>query len=417
MVSILNSMEREDSEVPLSDISGFITKGATPTTYGFTWQPSGIPFLRSECVSSDGLDLRQSKFISDDANKALRRSQVNDGDILMTITGNVGRVVRLTNLGPANINQHIARIRVADERFDPGYVFHYLSQPHIRAYFESITTGQAYPQISLVQVRQTKISAIGHKQQREIAKYLDDCDHLISSIESLIAKKKAIKQGIMQQLLSGKTRLHGFGAEWAQTSMGECGQFSGAGVDKTSNPAEPPVRLLNYLDVYHEEFVYPETPSQMVTASAVKQRRCDVQAGDVFFTPTSETPDDIGRSAVSLQDVPGAVYSYHLVRWRPQSSWDPLFLGYVFSTEHFRSQLIALASGSGTRYVVSLPGFRSLKIAQPPLDEQVAIGKVLRDFSNQIEVLKNQLTKTRLIKQGMMQELLTGPTRLTSTGE
>src|SRR5205823_4709567 len=133
----------------------FITKGATPTTYGYRWESAGVPFLRSECVSDRGLDMRQSMFISPAANEVLRRSQVVDGDVLMTITGNVGRVVRLAGIGDANINQHIARIRIKDPRFDSGFVYHYLSQKPMREHYTSIVTGQAYPQISLVQVRET----------------------------------------------------------------------------------------------------------------------------------------------------------------------------------------------------------------------------------------------------------------------
>ena len=78
----------------LAEVSEFITKGATPTTYGYTWQPSGVLFLRSECVADKGLDLSQSMFISDEAHKVTGRSAIMNGDLLITITGNVGRVVR-----------------------------------------------------------------------------------------------------------------------------------------------------------------------------------------------------------------------------------------------------------------------------------------------------------------------------------
>lgn len=295
---------------------------------------------------------------------------------------------------------------------DPKYVYYqFLTIP-----WASFNEASGVPSLSSRRVEQVKVPLPDVGTQRRIASVLSETDELISSLERLIGKKEAIKQGLTQQLLTGKTRLPGFDGEWAQTSMGESGLFSGAGVDKTSNTGEPPVRLLNYVDVYREEFVSPDTPRQMVTASTVKQRQCDIQAGDVFFTPTSETPDDIGRSAVSLQDAPGAVYSYHLVRWRPRDCWDPIFLGFAFNAEFFRSQVVALASGSGARYVLSIPGFRSLKISQPPVEEQAAIGRVLRDSSIQIEILTNRLTKVRSIKQGMMQELLTGRTRLLPAG-
>lgn len=200
------------STATLGDICTFITKGATPTTYGFKWETTGVPFLRSECVSERGLDMRQSMFISTEADQALRRSQVQDGDILMTITGNVGRVIRLAGVGAANINQHIARIRVRDQGFDAGFVYHYLSQRTLREYYESIITGQAYPQISLAQVRETAIPRVGIDEQRSIAKALDDADSQATLLEERLAKARAVKIGMMQQMLTGCTRLPAKGA-------------------------------------------------------------------------------------------------------------------------------------------------------------------------------------------------------------
>jgi type I restriction enzyme S subunit len=114
---------------PLEKVSAFITKGSTPTTYGFSWTQDGILFLRSECVSENGLDLSQSMFISEEAHSALSRSELRSGDLLITITGNVGRVVYLSeDFGAANMNQHIARVRIIDEDVCPKFVYHYLNQ-------------------------------------------------------------------------------------------------------------------------------------------------------------------------------------------------------------------------------------------------------------------------------------------------
>ncbi len=194
-------------KTPLGAISAFITKGSTPTTYGFRWESTGVPFLRSECVSEHGLDMAQSMFISNAANEALRRSQVTDGDILMTITGNVGRVIRLAGIGDANINQHIARVRIKDPQFDDGFVYHYLSQRAMREYYESIVTGQAYPQISLKQVRDTEIPAPPIEEQRAIASALGDVDDELTALRARLDKARAVKTGMMQQLLTGRTRL------------------------------------------------------------------------------------------------------------------------------------------------------------------------------------------------------------------
>jgi type I restriction enzyme, S subunit len=203
----LPSFSEAWSTTSLGDVSAFITKGATPTTYGFTWESTGVPFLRSECVSEHGLDMTQSMFISNAANQALRRSQISDGDILMTITGYVGRVVWLAGVGVANINQHIARVRIKDPNFDTGFVYHYLSQPIIRMYYETIVTGQAYPQISLVQVRNTEIPTPSIEEQRAIADVLTDADDELEALERRLESARAIKTGMMQELLTGRTRL------------------------------------------------------------------------------------------------------------------------------------------------------------------------------------------------------------------
>ncbi|MFZ2448968.1 MAG: restriction endonuclease subunit S, partial [Methylovulum miyakonense] len=195
-------------EKPISSFSAFVTKGATPTTYGFSWQNNGVLFLRSECVSADGLDLAQSMFISETAHAALIRGEVRAGDILMTITGNVGRVVHLgTGFGVANINQHIARIRVNEPDVSSSFVFHWLSQLSVRAYYALITTGQAYPQISLKQVRETQVPLPLFPEQTAIATLLSDMDAEIAALEAKLAKTRALKQGMMHKLLTGRIRL------------------------------------------------------------------------------------------------------------------------------------------------------------------------------------------------------------------
>jgi len=193
---------------PIGNFSTFVTKGATPTTYGFNWENDGVLFLKSECVSDKGLDLTQSMFISEAAHAALIRGEVRSGDILITITGNVGRVVHLKpDFGLANINQHIARIRVKDPGVSQDFVYHWLSQPSVRARYMSITTGQAYPQISLKQVRETQVPVPLLDEQIAIATVLSDMGAEITALEQRLAKTRDLKQGMMQELLTGRTRL------------------------------------------------------------------------------------------------------------------------------------------------------------------------------------------------------------------
>ena len=306
-------------------------------------------------------------------------------------------------------NQQINSI-IPNGSVDPEFLFYATST--LSAIVREQAGEQAVPLVNKSQFSEFEIPMPPLVEQKEIATALADADDLIATLERLIAKKHAVKQGMMQQLLTGRTRLPGYTEDWPSVTLGGSGVVAGGGVDKTSNPTEASVLLLNYMDVYRTEFIDDRSVTQVVTAPSPKIAKCSIRAGDVFFTPTSETPDDIARSAVADDDLPGVVYSYHLVRWRPGPGWDRSYLAYAFSTEAFRSQASTLAAGSGTRYVVSMPGFRSLVVPRPPVDEQRAIGEALRDVSSEINVLFRRLAKVRAIKTGMMQQLLTGRTRL-----
>jgi type I restriction enzyme S subunit len=250
-------------------------------------------------------------------------------------------------------------------------------------------------------------------EQRAIAEALSDVDGLLGSLEALIAKKRAIKQAAMQQFLTGNTRLPGFSGPWETKRLGEIGEISGSGVDKKICRDEIPVRLLNYLDVYHKRFLRSDDLTQLVSAKPDQARRCAVEKGDVFFTPTSEVPDDIGRAAVVIENAPDGVYSYHLVRLRITVPWDLRFRAYVFASREFLDQASKASEGSGTRYVVTLPRFRALAVLHPSdPNEQAAIAAVLSDMDAEIDALERRAAKTRAIKQGMMQQLLTGRVRL-----
>lgn len=390
----------------LGEISTPITKGATPTTYGFEWQASGVPFLRSECVSEKGLDMRQSMFISSEAHASLQRSQVVEGDILLTITGNIGRVVQLEGIEEANINQHIARVRVIDDRLHPRYVFHYLSQRAVRQYYESITTGQAYPQISLAQVRSTAIPLISKIEQKEIVAALDDADMLISSLEHLISKKQAIKQGVMQELLTGRTRLLDYRTPWRKRKIGDFATVKAGGTPSTSVSRYwgGEIRWMSSGEV-HQKRVHEVIGR--ITESGLRESSAQLlPAGSVLIALAGQgkTRGTVAISEVELstnQSIAGIL---------PSKDHDPDYLYYNLDRRY--KELRGESTGDGGRGGLNLTIIKALEVPMPEIEEQRAIARILQDADTEIDTLERRLESARNIKQGMMQELLTGRTRL-----
>jgi type I restriction enzyme S subunit len=249
-------------------------------------------------------------------------------------------------------------------------------------------------------------------EQLYIAAVLRDVDELLESLDKLIIKKKNLKQSTMEQLMTGQIRLPGFSETWEVKRLGDIGEFSSAGVNKKIQQDEVPVRLVNYLDIYHKDFIFSHDLNHWVTAPIDQLSRCAVQIGDVFFTPSSETQNDIGHSAVAMENIPDAAYSYHVVRFRLHEPWDLHFRTYAFKTRAFLIQAEMLCDGSGTRYVISKGKFKRMTVKVPTVNEQTAISTVLYDMDIELASIELRRNKIQNLKQAMMQELLTGKTRL-----
>ncbi len=394
---------------PIRSFSAFVTKGATPTTYGFRWQNDGVLFLRSECVSEDGLDLSQSMFISMEAHAALRRGEVRSGDILITITGNVGRVIQLApNFGYANINQHVARIRVNDPEVNPAFVYHYLSQPRIRAHYLSIVTGQAYPQISLRQVRETQVPLPRPPEQRAIEVALGDVDALLAALTHITAKKRDVKQAVMQQLLTGQTRLPGFSGEWEVKPLKAVGSFSkGKGIRKDEVVAEG-LPCIRYGEIYTHHNDYIRDFHSFISPQVAKRSR-RLRKGDLLFAGSGETANEIGKCVGFLEDTEAYAGS-DIVILSP-TGHNSMYLGYLMNHPSIARQKARMGQGDAVVHI-SARNLAQVNVRLPDEPEQTAIATVLSDIDAELAALEERLAKTHALKQGMMQELLTGRTRL-----
>ena len=180
----------------LSEMSDFITKGATPTTYGFDWVAEGIPFFRNDAIKDNQFVYGDFSYISEEANEALSRSEISGDDILVAITGDIGKVgIVPKTIKKANINQHTARVRIVRDAV-PYFVYQSLAREEQQKIYQQIKTGLSMPQLSLEQIRETVILCPSHEEQTKIADILYNLDNLITlhqrKYEQLINIKKTM---------------------------------------------------------------------------------------------------------------------------------------------------------------------------------------------------------------------------------
>jgi type I restriction enzyme S subunit len=249
-------------------------------------------------------------------------------------------------------------------------------------------------------------------EQRAIAAALSDVDALITSLDRLINKKRDMKQATMQELLTGKRRMSGFIGEWAVKKLGEIGTTYGGLTGKSkADFGTGSAQYIPFLNVIGNVVIDPNNlESVRVTTSEYQNL---AMTGDLFFNGSSETPEEVGMCSVLLDNFSNIYLNSFCFGFRLRQGIEAngLFLAYFFRSGEGRALLYSSAQGA-TRYNLSKVNFLKLVIPLPELKEQTAIATILSDMDADIATMKQKLDKTRMLKHGMMQELLTGRIRL-----
>lgn len=329
------------------------------------------------------------------------------GDILISAAGTIGRTVVYDGQPAYFQDSNIVWI-ANDESLVTNSFLRYV-YPNIRWETDTSTIPRLYND----SIKQARIAIPPLSEQRRIAQVMGAWDRAIATVQQLLAAQQERKRGLMQELLTGRRRFKGFGGKWRECELGELGQFRTSSVDKKLVDGQKRVRLVNYMDVYNNQRIHGGMTFMEVTAKDSQLQSSSLRRGDILFTPSSETPDDIGHSAVVVEDMANTLFSYHVMRFRPHDdALDIDFRAYVFNNDRILKQFSAKATGS-TRYTLSASDFGDTLVSFPSdKAEQQAIARTLMACDAEIEALTNQLDHLTTQKRGLMQQLLTGAVRV-----
>lgn len=332
--------------------------------------------------------------------------KIFNGDILLVKTGStVGKTAIVKNLPkPATINPQIVVLKkITIDNLYLGYLTGYkdFQNDIIRT-----TVGGAIPTLSQKQIANYKIPIPPKFEQRAISQSLSNTDELITSLGKLITKKEAIKQGTMQQLLTGKKRLAGFSGEWEEKKIGDIVHVIGGGTPSTimNNFWNGSINWFTPTEIGKVKYVFESI--RKITEDGLHSSSARLlPVGTILLTSRAgigdcailKTPSTTNQGFQSLVPMPNT---------------DSEFLYYLTLT--LKEKFLHKASGS-TFLEISPNNVRDIDILVPQKDEQQAIAKILFDMDNEIETLKSKFFKTKAIKEAMMSELLTGKTRLKVT--
>lgn len=302
-------------------------------------------------------------------------------------------------------------IRCDHNIVDPAYVFFHLFGEIINKQINSTLIGSNYPAINSNDVRNLSLPIPPLPEQKAIAEVLSDVDALIASLDALIAKKRAIKQGVMQELLTGKTRLPGFTGTWIEKPLGDLGKcIRGVSYnpnrDLYSSMTNSTTMLLRANNIVEGIIDYDDV--QYVDNNVVSEIQ-QLLKGDVLIAMSSGSRIAIGKTGTfSKTEGKYCVGAFCAVYRSQQNN----FIRYLFQTNLYKRQLMNMLEGTSINNLNS-GKIEGLIFAFPPtIHEQNAIAEILLDVDNEINALTSKLDKVTNIKQGMMEELLTGRIRL-----
>ncbi len=357
-------------------------------------------------VGDNGWNDENVKYTTFEHASTLKRCIVPYGTIIIAKMMPAGRAIICPSSEPAYIQGSDVIKVVFTDSIDKDF-FIYLTKS--KAYLEQIESGvqgSTRARTNIGKLKSLKLPLPSVEEQKRIAEALSAVDNMIATLDEAIAKKRQIKEGLMQQLLNGKTRLHGFSGEWVDIQLSQIGDMFAGGTPSTFNKEywDGDICWL-HSGAVQNCFVYPSNVQRKITSLGLQHSAARlIKADSVIVAITGATCANIGY----LTFVSAANQS--VVAIEPTAAYDSKFLYYKLLKS--REQILSHKGGSA-QSGVSLRSLSSVRIFIPAdKKEQKAISDILLSIDAEIISLESKRDKNALIKQGMMQELLTGTIRL-----
>ena len=395
----------------LGELGARITSGSRG--WAKNYSDHGDLFVRITNLKRDNIriDLSDTRFVRiDPSDSEALRTRLAAGDLLISITADIGIIgyVDANVPTPAYINQHIARVRLDPAVADSKFVAYYLSSwgPQ-RAFLGATDTGaKAGLNLPTVARLETVVPSLG--EQRQIAEAISDTDALIGKLEQLVAKATSVSRGLIDALLGGSTRLQGFDEGWRDAMIGDVAyglRGSGLSKDQVSSSGSNPCVLYGELFTTYGRLV-STVRSRTDVDTGVRSA-----SGDVLV-PGSTTTIARDLATASALESAGVLIGGDTNILRPGPDVDPEWLAYVI-THRLGDQVARVAQGTTIKHLY-VRDLLNCEIPMPSVQEQRAIAAALHDAEDDVAAVQAKLAKVRAIKQGMMQQLLTGRVRLSA---
>jgi len=382
----------------------------------------GIHIIGSPNVTHDGYYVEQPiYFVS--PKKVTEKFVLQKDDILFNWrSGSKKHIGKTLYCDFDELTTHVGfllRIRVSSQEVNSRYLDSYLKFIKHREYFEKSKV-QVNSSFNKEELLNLPVVVPPLPEQQKIAEILSTWDQAIELVGKQIKAKQRLKKSLMQQLLTGKMRFTGFGKPvvgnelpegWQAVRMCELGEHYSGLKGKSKKDFGVGKPYIPYLNIFQNNVINSQNLDYVQIENGENQNA--VKKGDVFFTLSSETSEEVGMSSVLLEDVGECYLNSFCMGFRSfgYGFLHPDYAIALFRGPAFRRDIFKYAQGS-TRFNLSKSGFMKMIVKIPDITEQRRIAEIFFSIDKEISNLTKKVQSLQIQKQGLTQKLLTGDVRV-----
>ncbi|WP_314236542.1 restriction endonuclease subunit S, partial [Capnocytophaga sputigena] len=325
------------------------------------------------------------------------------GDVLISAAGTIGRLVVFDGTPSYFQDSNIIWIENDENIALNKYLYHLYSNVKWKT-----TEGGIVSRLYNADVESLELPIPPLEEQEKIAEILLSCDKAIHLTTQIITQLKQRNQGLAQQLLTGEKRVKGFeNSVWKEVRLGEIGSTYNGLTSKSKEDFGEGKPYIPYLNIFSNHIV--DSAAFELVKIGVDDKQNKVIYGDILFTISSETPDEVGMSSVMLGNIDELYLNSFCFGFRLYSFDNllPQYACYLFRNKDFREEIVRLAQGS-TRFNLSKSEFLKTRVFLPTLTEQNAIAQILDTAHQELKLYEQKLQLLQAQKKTLMQKLLTG---------
>jgi type I restriction enzyme S subunit len=391
----------EWQEKKLGDIGDVVT-GNTPTTVDLTLYGGEFNFV-SPADINEGRYIGQTKTRLSKKGFDKTRKIPADSTLFVCIGSTIGKIAQTKE--EVATNQQINAI-VANRNIDKDFLYFGLSR--IASKIALLAGNQAVPIINKTDFSRNKIFMPTVQEQEKIAEFLTAVDEKIGKLGEKKKGFEKYKKSAMQAMFSQKIRFRDFSGsdfpDWEEKKLGEIGATYNGLTSKSAEDFGEGEPYITYMQIFGGSSIDMSKCRKVKVGE--KENQNEVKVGDIFFTTSSETPEEAGFSSVLLNNDGVAYLNSFCFGYRlgDAANYLPVYLNIFFRSDDFRKKVIRLAQGS-TRFNLSKIEMMKIKIQIPVAEEQEKIAEFLTSLDNKINLINNQLEQAKLFKKSLLKRM------------